>query len=48
MTLEIILAIAIPLGTIGLALGAFLLWARLGTKRPVKHDGSGTHWSPFS
>ncbi|MBL1121015.1 hypothetical protein JK364_53630 [Streptomyces sp. 110] len=44
----IVLAIVIPLTAIGLALGIYLLWARWGTKQPVKHDGSGSHWSPFS
>ncbi len=32
------LAILIPVGLLAVGLGTFLLWARLGTKEPLKHD----------
>ncbi|MBZ4320509.1 hypothetical protein [Streptomyces huiliensis] len=36
------LAILIPVGLLAVGLGAFLIWARLGTKEPLKHDNQIT------
>lgn len=32
------LAILIPVGLLAVGLVTFLIWARLGTKEPLKHD----------
>lgn len=35
---EWVWAILVPAGLLAVGLGAFLVWARLGTKEPLKHD----------
>ncbi|WP_406146799.1 hypothetical protein [Streptomyces sp. NBC_01012] len=34
------LAVLVPVGLIAVCLGVFLLWVRLGTKEPLKHDNT--------
>ncbi|MFI8517132.1 hypothetical protein ACIGEZ_04780 [Streptomyces sp. NPDC085481] len=44
---EWLIAVLIPVGLTGLGAVAFLVWARLGTDRPVEHEGSmPEEWNP--
>lgn len=37
---EWLLAVLIPIGLLGVGVCAFLIWAALGTDRPVEHHSS--------
>ncbi|MFJ5830075.1 hypothetical protein [Streptomyces sp. NPDC093089] len=45
---EWLIAVLIPVGLSGLGTGAFLIWARLGTDRPVEHHNTKIQdeWDP--
>ncbi|MFD3335257.1 hypothetical protein ACFWV1_21780 [Streptomyces sp. NPDC058700] len=44
---EWLMAVLIPVGMIGLGTAGFLIWARLGSDRPVEHHSSAPkEWNP--
>ncbi|MFF5971873.1 hypothetical protein ACFY7C_10145 [Streptomyces sp. NPDC012769] len=45
---EWLIAVLVPVGMLGLGAGAFLVWVKFGTDRPVEHHGPGLQdeWDP--